>query len=157
MLAEIKARLWRAVNSTGRFTEFFFWKLGRNDCLLVPIIFTVGEWFKLVPCWKTYMGFICHRFLAVVVQTWVWSKDAMFGFSVPHREKLCAIVRVKNWRFFRKIPKMHFSPKMVESQTINGPIRKCASRAFQWMVSMFQKSVNIFEQFLCPAPVTIRP
>jgi hypothetical protein len=29
------------------------------------------------------MGFICHRFLAVVVQTWVWSKDAMFGFSVP--------------------------------------------------------------------------
>jgi hypothetical protein len=42
------------------------------------------------------MGFICFHFLAVVVQTWVWSKDAMFGFSVPHREKLCAIIRVKN-------------------------------------------------------------
>jgi hypothetical protein len=42
------------------------------------------------------MGFICHHFLAAaVVQTWVWSKDTMFGFSVPHREKLCAIVRVK--------------------------------------------------------------
>jgi hypothetical protein len=43
------------------------------------------------------MGFICHRFLAVVVQTWVWSKDAMFGFSVPHREKLCAIIRVTSF------------------------------------------------------------
>jgi hypothetical protein len=25
----------------------------------------------------------------------VWSKDTIFGFSVPHGEKLCAIVRVK--------------------------------------------------------------
>jgi hypothetical protein len=41
------------------------------------------------------MGIICHHFLAVVVQTWVWSKDTKFGFSVSHGEKLCAIVRVK--------------------------------------------------------------
>jgi hypothetical protein len=26
------------------------------------------------------MGFICHHFLAVVVQTWVWSKDTIQGF-----------------------------------------------------------------------------
>jgi hypothetical protein len=42
---------------------------------------------------NTWVSFA--SFLAVVVQTWVWSKDAMFGFSVPHREKLCAIIRVK--------------------------------------------------------------
>jgi hypothetical protein len=46
------------------------------------------------------MGFICHHFLAVVVQTWVWSKDAMFGFSVPHGEKLCAIIRVNDYFSF---------------------------------------------------------
>jgi hypothetical protein len=47
------------------------------------------------------MDFICHRFLAVVLQTWVWSKDVMFGFSVPHGhiEKLCAIIRVKEVEF----------------------------------------------------------
>jgi hypothetical protein len=48
------------------------------------------------------MGFICHHFLAVVVQTWVWSKDTIFGFSAPHREKLCAIARVK---WFKIAPK----------------------------------------------------
>jgi hypothetical protein len=46
------------------------------------------------------MGFICHRFLAVVVQTWVWSKDALFGFSVPYREKLYREVPLYEILFF---------------------------------------------------------
>jgi hypothetical protein len=42
------------------------------------------------------MGFICHHFLFHLPPfSWVWSKDTMFGFFVPHREKLCVIVRVK--------------------------------------------------------------
>jgi hypothetical protein len=63
------------------------------------------------------MGFICHHFfLAVVAQTWVWPEDAMFGFSVPHREKLCAIIRVKmkigNFlKNFPWYPRLHLAPK----------------------------------------------
>jgi hypothetical protein len=58
---------------------------GKNCIILFLAIFPI-QYFN-----NTW-GFICHHFLAVVVQTWVWSKDTIF---VPHGEKLCAIVRVK--------------------------------------------------------------
>jgi hypothetical protein len=65
------------------------------------------------------MGFICHHFLAVVVQTWVLSKDTIFGFSVPHREKLCAIVRVKK-HLFQEISKNQLKLVIQEQWRICG-------------------------------------
>jgi hypothetical protein len=51
-----------------------------------------------------------------------------------------------------KIQKMHLSPpKWVDWKT-NGTIRKCSSRAFQWMVmSVGFDNLKYLREFLCPA------
>jgi hypothetical protein len=47
--------------------------------------------------------------------------------------------------------KMHFPRKWV-NQKPNGTMRKCSSRAFQWMVMSvgFDNNLKFFGQFLCP-------
>jgi hypothetical protein len=58
----------------------------------------------------------------------------------------------KNGGFLRKIQKMHFPPQNWLNRKTSGTIRKCSSRAFQWMVmSVCSDNLKFFWQFLCPA------
>jgi hypothetical protein len=65
----------------------------------------------------------------------------------------------KDWGFFwKKIQKMYFVPKNGWIQKTNGAIRKCSSRAFQWMV-MSVCFNNLFAFCVLPlvTEVTISP
>jgi hypothetical protein len=58
-------------------------------------------------------------------------------------------------RCFEKNSENAYSPKNCQIDKINGTIRKCSSRAFQWMVmSVRFDNLDLFGQFLCAALVT---
>jgi hypothetical protein len=88
--------------------------------------------------------------------------EAEPGFTHAHNWPLIAWLKLLrrghlmvewpvDWDFLRKIQKMYFSLPKLNRKT-NGTIRKCCSRAFQWVVmSVYSDNLKFFGQFLCPA------
>jgi hypothetical protein len=70
----------------------------------------------------------------------IWYKKLKWVSLCCHQKTL--------WGFLRKTQKIHFLQKCLNKK-VNGTIRKCSSRAFQWMVmSLCFDNLKFFGQFL---------